>query len=54
MLRSHYIGDIKPGLVREARIAGWVDRVKDVGRFRFIWIRDRSGLAQVTISRDQG
>ena len=54
MLRSHYIEDIKPGLVHEVRIAGWVDRVKDVGRFRFIWVRDRSGLAQVTVSRDQG
>lgn len=54
MLRSHYIGDLRPGMAGEVRIAGWVDRVKDVGKFRFIWLRDRSGLCQVTVQKDQG
>ncbi len=54
MLRSHYIGELKPGVEEEVKVAGWVERIKDVGRFRFIWIRDRSGVGQVTISKDQG
>ncbi len=54
MLRSHYLGELRPGADEEVKVAGWVDRIKDVGRFRFIWIRDRSGIGQVTVSKDQG
>ena len=53
MLRTHYISELRPGLSGEVSIAGWVDRVKSVGRFRFVWVRDRSGIAQVTISKNQ-
>ncbi|MCX8187295.1 MAG: aspartate--tRNA(Asn) ligase [Nitrososphaeria archaeon] len=52
MFRTHYIGDLKQLVGGEVRIAGWVERVKDVGRFRFIWIRDKTGIAQVTLPRD--
>ena len=54
MLRSHFISELKPGMSGEVRVAGWIDRIKDVGRFRFIWIRDRSGIGQVTVSKEQG
>jgi len=30
-------------------LAGWVHEIKDLAKARFIWIRDRQGLAQVTI-----
>lgn len=30
-------------------MAGWVHDIKDLARARFIWLRDRQGLAQVTI-----
>ena len=32
-------------------IAGWVENVKEVGRLIFVWVRDRSGVAQVTIRK---
>ena len=54
MLRSHFISELKPGMSGEVRVAGWIDRIKDVGRFRFIWIRDRSGIGQVTVSKERG
>ena len=30
-------------------LAGWVHDIKDLARMRFIWLRDRRGLAQITI-----
>lgn len=54
MLRTHYIGDLKQLVEGEVRITGWVERVKEVGRFRFIWVRDKTGIAQVTIPRESG
>jgi aspartyl-tRNA synthetase len=30
-------------------LAGWVHDTKDLARMRFIWLRDRQGVAQVTI-----
>jgi nondiscriminating aspartyl-tRNA synthetase len=30
-------------------LAGWVHDIKDLARARFIWLRDREGVAQVTI-----
>jgi aspartyl-tRNA synthetase len=30
-------------------LAGWVHEVKDLARTRFIWLRDRQGVAQITI-----
>lgn len=54
MLRTHYIGDLKQLVEGEVRITGWVERVKEVGRFRFIWIRDKTGIAQITVPRKNG
>ena len=30
-------------------MAGWVHEIKDLARARFIWLRDRNGIAQITI-----
>jgi len=30
-------------------LAGWVHEIKDLARARFIWLRDRNGIAQITI-----
>ncbi|MCD6535771.1 MAG: aspartate--tRNA(Asn) ligase [Thaumarchaeota archaeon] len=52
MLRTHYIGELRQPLGGSVRITGWVERVKEVGRLRFIWIRDKTGIAQVTVSKE--
>lgn len=52
MLRTHYIRDLKGEVGAEVKIAGWIERVKEVGRFRFIWVRDKTGIAQITIHRE--
>ena len=30
-------------------LAGWVHEIKDLARARFIWLRDRHGIAQITL-----
>jgi len=52
MLRTHYIGELRQPLGGSVRITGWVERVKEVGRLRFIWIRDKTGISQVTVSKE--
>ena len=53
MLRTHAIAEIpeEPGV--EVRIAGFVENVKEVGRVVFVWVRDRSGIAQLTLKSGQ-
>jgi len=50
MRRTHYANEIEneKGTVV---LAGWVQDVKELARIRFVWLRDRSGIAQVTISK---
>jgi aspartyl-tRNA synthetase len=50
--RTHYTNEIeneKGNVV----IAGWVHDVKELARIRFIWLRDRKGIAQITISKSE-
>lgn len=47
--KSIDIGQINPGTTgREERIAGWVEEVRDLGKIKFLLVRDRTGSAQVT------
>jgi aspartyl-tRNA synthetase len=34
-------------------LAGWIHEIKDLARARFIWLRDRHGIAQVTIIKSK-
>lgn len=36
---------------KEVEIYGWVNRVRETGRFVFVIIRDSSGIAQITVSK---
>lgn len=52
LIRTHYSSQIKPeDEGKEVVIAGWVHRVRDLGGVKFIILRDREGLVQVTIKR---
>lgn len=47
--RTHYTDEIESAKGERVVLAGWVHEVKDLARTRFIWLRDRQGLAQITI-----
>jgi nondiscriminating aspartyl-tRNA synthetase len=51
MIRTHYSGELSSHKGETVTIAGWVDNVKELPNFRFIVIRDRSGLMQVTVDK---
>ncbi|OOF70605.1 aspartate--tRNA ligase [Rodentibacter caecimuris] len=48
MMRSHYCGMLNRSHVGEqVTLSGWVHRVRNLGRFIFMQIRDREGIVQV-------
>ncbi|KMK51968.1 aspartyl-tRNA synthetase [[Actinobacillus] muris] len=48
MMRSHYCGALNRSHVGEqVTLSGWVHRVRNLGRFIFMQIRDREGIVQV-------
>lgn len=48
MMRSHYCGVLNRTHVGQAvTLSGWVHRVRNLGRFIFMQIRDREGIVQV-------
>jgi nondiscriminating aspartyl-tRNA synthetase len=47
--RTHYTDQIERTTDEKVVLAGWVHEVKDLARTRFIWLRDRHGIAQLTI-----
>jgi nondiscriminating aspartyl-tRNA synthetase len=53
MLRTHYSSQINKGLDGEhVTIAGWVEKIRDMGKIKFLVIRDRDGVVQATIKKD--
>lgn len=48
MYRSHYIEEAKKLVGTEVTLAGWVHEVRDLGKLKFVQLRDRSGIIQVT------
>jgi len=50
--RTHYTDEIA-NVKGTVALAGWVHDVKDLARIRFIWLRDRRGIAQVTIVKSE-
>ncbi|USS40754.1 aspartate--tRNA(Asn) ligase [Thermococcus aggregans] len=49
MYRTHYSSQITEELNgKKVKVAGWVHEVKDLGGIKFVWLRDREGIVQIT------
>ncbi len=51
MLRHEYIGEAKTKKGQEVEIAGWVHKSVDMGKLKFIILRDRTGQIQITAKK---
>jgi len=52
-MRSHYSSEITTDLEgKEVALAGWVHEVRDLGKLKFMVLRDREGFIQVTGKKD--
>lgn len=51
MIRTHYASELLSQKGKEVTIAGWVENVKELPNLRFVIVRDRSGVAQVTFHK---
>ncbi|MCX6778331.1 MAG: aspartate--tRNA(Asn) ligase [Candidatus Micrarchaeota archaeon] len=52
MMRSHYASEISPAMDGQTvELAGWAHEIRNLGKLRFIVLRDRSGLVQVTAKK---
>ncbi|MFA5050136.1 MAG: aspartate--tRNA(Asn) ligase [Candidatus Micrarchaeia archaeon] len=50
MLRTHYIKDAR-SVEGEVSLCGWVHEFRNIGKVRFVILRDRTGLMQVTVKK---
>jgi aspartyl-tRNA synthetase len=46
--RTHFIADARKHIGSEAMLAGWVHEVRDLGKLKFVQLRDQTGIIQVT------
>ncbi|MFH1721743.1 MAG: aspartate--tRNA(Asn) ligase [Candidatus Altiarchaeota archaeon] len=52
-MRSHYSNEVTPELNDKViKVAGWVHEKRDLGKIKFLIIRDREGKIQVTAKED--
>jgi len=55
MLKTHNCGELRlSDAGKSVRLAGWLQRRRDLGNLIFIDLRDRSGLVQVTVDPSVG
>ena len=49
--RTHYVKDAKGRGPASARIAGWVHDFRDLGKLKFVQLRDLTGILQVIMKK---
>jgi len=57
MLKEMFIEEVyerrEELLGKRVRVCGWVHRIRDLGKLKFILVRDRTGLLQVVVKRGE-
>ncbi|MFH1470341.1 MAG: aspartate--tRNA(Asn) ligase [Candidatus Micrarchaeota archaeon] len=52
MMRTHYAARVTPEMDgKEVTLAGWAHEIRDIGKIKFLVLRDRTGIIQVTAKR---
>ena len=52
--RTHNCGELRiENVGQEVRLAGWVQRIRNLGKMKFIDLRDEFGITQIIISDDE-
>ncbi len=52
--RTHLCGSLRPSHSgQDVVVAGWVDRVREIGGINFVDLRDRTGLVQLKVNKDR-
>ncbi len=52
--KTHWTSEIRPELDgKEVVVAGWVWEVRDIGKIKFVVLRDREGLVQITFKKGE-
>jgi nondiscriminating aspartyl-tRNA synthetase len=49
--REFYANEISSKAGETVRVAGWVDSIRELSRVRFVLLRDKTGIVQVTIRK---
>ncbi len=53
MLRDCYISELKQKIGQQVRIAGWVHELRDIGKIKFLILRDKTGIVQAIALKKQ-
>jgi nondiscriminating aspartyl-tRNA synthetase len=48
-----YVGDVKNSSEDLILLKGWIHKIHDLGKFGFIHLRDKTGIIQLVVDRDQ-
>ncbi len=52
--KTHWTSDIRPDLDgQEVTVCGWVWEIRDIGKVKFLILRDREGFVQITLKKGQ-
>lgn len=51
MIRTNYVNELLSNVGKSVVIAGWVENVKELPNLRFVILRDRTGVAQITLNK---
>ena len=53
-MRSHYAKQVSPEMDgKEVRLAGWVHEIRDLGGLKFVLLRDKTGVVQLTVKKKE-
>ena len=51
--RTHYSNEVDGSLDgKDVTVAGWAHEIRDMGKLKFLLLRDRGGLIQITAKKE--